>query len=138
MKPDIEGKRAYLTLVVPDYRKASSKAEKSMILDQVVRQLDIERKSAIRLLAHEDPANLQKGRKKVGRARYSPGTKAWLVKLWHQMTRMNSKKMREALTAWLPHYVEEEIPLFLKAELLRISRVPSSCHLSADYRTEMA
>jgi hypothetical protein len=128
----IEAKREYLAIVLSRYLKASSREEKSAIINEISANLRMHRKSAIRLLAHPEPATLQKGCGQGHKKRYSDETRVWLTKLWHRMGRMNSTKMREALPLWIPYYVEDSIPSAVKLELVSMSARTIERYLSEE------
>jgi hypothetical protein len=106
-----EVKRQYLDRVRLRYLKAS-KRQKSLILDEFCEVCEISRKHAIKLL-HEviREAPPRPGPKVI----YGENIHAHIVKLWHAMNRMCSKKMKAAMPLWLEYYFgitpEEDLQL---------------------------
>jgi len=117
-----EVKRQYLERVRLRYLK-SNKQQKSLILDEFCEVCEISRKHAIKLL-HEvvREAPPRPGPKLL----YGPDIQAHIVKLWHAMNRMCSKKMVAAIPLWLEFYYgisPEEDRLIRKVSSSSIDRI---------------
>lgn len=95
-----EVKRQYLERVRLRYLK-SNKKQKSLILDEFCQVCEISRKHAIKLL-HEVVREVppRPGPKPT----YGANIHEHIVKLWHAMNRMCSKKMVAAIPLWLEYY----------------------------------
>ncbi len=94
-----ESKKEYITLLFACYRN-SSKKERSRILDEICRNLQIHRKSAIRLFGSISKEKNKKGRKKV----YSFEVIRHLKILWESMDYICAKRMVAAIPNWIGHY----------------------------------
>lgn len=95
-----EVRRQYLDRVRLRYLK-SSKRQKSLILDEFCEVCEIGRKHAIKLL-HEAFRDVEP--RPGPKVTYGPNIHAHIVKLWHAMNRMCSKKMVAAIPLWLEYY----------------------------------
>src|SRR5687768_15867570 len=82
----------------------SSQELKSRILDEVVRNLGIHRKAAIRMLRRPWPPRSQQGFKGGRKKKYTQQAKEQLALLWHRMGYMCSERMKAALPEWLTYY----------------------------------
>ena len=93
--------REYLHHVWEIYQR-SSKDDKAKILDEICRNLNIHRKSAIRLMNRlYSPRSLQ-GVQGGKPKKYSQTTKQHLSRLWVVMGYMSPIRMKAALPEWLP------------------------------------
>ncbi len=100
--------REYLALVWEQY-KLANRNMRSMLPDEVCRNLKMHRKSAIRALSSSKPPRSIQGKgAKTKRRRYSEASKEALVKVWRTMNYIASIRLKPALKDWL-----------LWAELLR-------------------
>ena len=95
-----EVKRQYLDRVRLRYLK-SNKRQKSLILDEFCQVCEISRKHAIKMLHEVVRETSPRPGPKVT---YGPDIHAHIVKLWHAMNRMCSKKMVAAIPLWLEYY----------------------------------
>lgn len=95
-----EVQRQYLQKIRLRYLK-SSKAQKTLILDEFCKVCEISRKHAITLLGHEiHLEKIKRGRKPL----YDENIHEHVVILWRAMGRICSKKMEAAIPLWLEHY----------------------------------
>ena len=97
--------KEYLFLIWKQY-KSASKAEKSLLISEVVRNLRMHRKAVIRLLNSPWAPHTKRGSKSevVRRERYSLAAKEHLCELWHKLGYMCGVRMKAALPEWLPFY----------------------------------
>jgi hypothetical protein len=79
----------------------SNKRQKTLILDEFCEVCEISRKHAIKLL-HEVVRGTPPRR--GPKVTYGPNIHEHIVKLWHAMSRMCSKKMKAAIPLWLEYY----------------------------------
>jgi hypothetical protein len=121
--------REYLALVWEQY-KLANRNMRSILLDEVCRNLKMHRKAAIRALNSVNaPRAVQgKGAKKRTR-RYSDASKEALVQIWKKMNYMASIRLKPALKNWLPHYQGSSDTV--KEELLRMSPKTMDRYLKA-------
>ena len=100
-------KRAYLEAIRKRYRKAKREL-KSKILDEFCEVCRYNRKYAIRALSQA----------KRKRKRLQPGRRPWyagerllppLTAIWLASDQMCSKKLKVALSEWLPFYEQERL-----------------------------
>ncbi len=109
-----ESKREYIAFLRLRYQK-SSKGQRSVILDEIVRNFAIHRKSAVRLMLPRGRVTKPtRGRKPY----YGIEAIRALRTLWQQMDYMCSKKIVAALPRWLPFFGEDEQ---IKRQLLKMS-----------------
>lgn len=108
-------KRAYLEAIRGRYRKAD-RAGKAAILDEFCAVCVFNRKYAIRLL-NRPPAqtSAKPGKKPVYHA---PELLSALKTIWFATDQMCSKKLKAAISLWLPHYEAEYGKLSLSARML--------------------
>lgn len=97
--------KEYLALVWEQYKLANRKM-KSVILDEVCRNLKMHRKAAIRALCSQQPPRASQGKGSSGgrRRRYSEASKDAIVQIWKAMNYMASIRIKAALKDWLPSY----------------------------------
>lgn len=112
--------REYLAHVWKQY-KTASQALKIQILDEIVRNCGMHRKSAIRMMrskyAPRSFQGYQGGRKKI----YSDRSKQHLIRLWKTMGFICPERMKPALPEWLPHDQHKDMDEALKSELCQMS-----------------
>lgn len=113
-------RREYLETIRKRYRKACKK-DKKPILDEFCTNCGYHRKYAIRLLGLRPRLRVKKpGAKPVydSAALLTP-----LKRIWFATDQMCSKKLKAAITLWLPHYEQEYGTLQepVKTQLLAIS-----------------
>lgn len=113
--------REYITLLWKRYQTLKLREDKALVLDEIERNLGVHRKSATRLMRAKRAPRLRRGTGRGGRQRYSDAARQHLVKLWAQLSFINSKRLRAALPDWLPHYQDETCTDKMKAELLAMS-----------------
>jgi hypothetical protein len=112
--------REYLALIWNTYQ-ACSKTQKGTTLDELVRNLNIHRKAAIRLMnkAHA-PRSLQ-GFKGGRQKQYSEESKLHLERLWKHMAYMCPIRLKAALPQWIDFYEHKNFNASLRSELLAMS-----------------
>ena len=111
--------REYLSLVWEQYKNSHRKL-KTILLDEVCRNLQIHRKAAIRALnGTKAPRSSQGKGSKTRKKRYSDASKEALVQVWRLMNYMASIRLKPALKDWLPCY--QGCSEAVKEELLRMS-----------------
>jgi hypothetical protein len=113
-------RREYLETIRKRYRKACKK-DKKPILDEFCTNCAYHRKYAIRLLGQRPRLRVKKpGAKPVydSAALLTP-----LKRIWFATDQMCSKKLKAAISLWLPHYEQEYGALqeSVKAQLLCVS-----------------
>lgn len=112
--------REYLLRVWKQYKSADRKL-KSAILDELVRNLGIHRKSATRLMNTPYPPRSLQGYEGGRKQQYSKEAKQQLKVLWQKMGYMGPVRMKASLPDWLPHYEHKDFTPRIKDELLRMS-----------------
>lgn len=111
----IELKREYLEILRSRYRESGRKG-RSQILDELVANTRMHRKSAIRCLRQ----GMRPKRQGWGRPKaYTSNCVFALRKIWRASEQMCSKKLRKLMPNWLLHF--PELPREVRAELLRMS-----------------
>lgn len=121
--------REYLALVWEQYKLANRKM-KSVILDEVCRNLYMHRKAAIRALRGASPPRAFQGKGSKGRGRrYSEASKVAIVSVWKSMNYMASLRLKSALKDWLPSY--QGCSEAVKDELYRMSAKTMDRYLKA-------
>lgn len=120
-----QSKKEYLRAVWLRYQKASSKAERSKILDELCTNCRFNRKYAIRRLRTFKIQRRKKPRNKPGpKPKYSqPEFLAVLKQIWITANLACSKRLKAILPVWLPAYQEEfgSLPFEILKKLSRIS-----------------
>jgi len=126
-------KTTYLKAIRERYFMAS-KAEKSLILDELCEVTGYNRKWAIRVLAksHKTGPKIS-GRKK----QYSEQALYHLKRLWHILGRINSKKMVAAFPVWLDFYDRQDFNEEIRAEIMSMSHATIDRYLQK-YRNQFA
>lgn len=111
--------KEYLALVWEQYKVAGRKM-RSIILDEVCRNLKMHRKAAIRALGRENPPRASQGKGALSkRRRYSDASKLAIVQIWKSMNYMGALRLQAALKDWLPRY--QGCSDLIKVELYRMS-----------------
>ncbi len=119
---------------VRDRYYRSSKKQKSVILDEICQNTDLERKHVIKMLARGH----HQGPKASGRTQsYSDASIYHLKKLWHLMGRICSKRMIAAFPIWLEFYEGKGFGPIVKDELLSMSSSTVDRYLRA-YKAQFA
>jgi hypothetical protein len=98
--------------------QGSTRARKTIILNEFCLTWNVDRKHAIKLL------NGKRGgaRKKAGRPpRYDERLVRHLTVLWDSMERIHPRRMKAALPIWLPFYRDPEFDPSLKFQILKMS-----------------
>ena len=112
--------REYLAVVWQKYQLAS-KDSKSSILDELVRNLGIHRKSAIRLMNKRYRPRSLHGFKGGRRKCYTEAAKQHLARLWKQMGYMGPVRMKAAIPNWIEFYEHKDFDECIKSEILNMS-----------------
>ena len=112
--------KEYLFLLWKQYKTADKKL-KSDILSELVRNLGIHRKSAVRLMRCNYPPKSLQGNKGGSRKRYSKESKEHLEILWKSMGYIAADRMKPALAEWLEYYEGPGFNESIKDELLMMS-----------------
>lgn len=112
--------REYLLRVWTQYNSAEKRL-KSQILDEVVRNLGVHRKAAIRLLRKPWPPRSQQGIAGGRGRKYSLEAKEHLALLWSLMGYMCGERMKAALPEWLNYTRHKGCTDAIKSELLSMS-----------------
>ena len=112
--------REYLFCIWNQYHCGDRKL-KSRLLDELVRNLGIHRKAAVRLMNRPWAPRSQQGYKGGRRRHYSTMAKEQLARLWHSMGYMCAARMKAALPEWLNHYKNPQCPPSVRDELLSMS-----------------
>jgi hypothetical protein len=100
----VDAVRQYIALLWARYQTLKLRVDKAQLLDELCRNLDIHRKSAIRLMNSEDAPKLRRGRSKAAAPHYSPEARRHLEMLWRRIGYPNSRRLKAALKDWLPDY----------------------------------
>lgn len=120
-----QSKKEYFKTVWSRYKKASSKAEKSKILDELCINCQLNRKYAIRRLRNFKILRRKKRRNKPGpKPRYNqPEFLAVLKEVWITANLPCSKRLKAILPVWLPAYQQEfgTLPYEILKKLSKIS-----------------
>jgi len=98
----------------------SSKWEKGIILSEICRTWNLDRKHVIKLLTGIELS--QEVKPRAGRKpSYDSRLMGHILYLWEQMERISAKRMKVALHLWLPYYRAQEFDSQLRAQLLKMS-----------------
>ncbi len=116
----ITATRDYLKLIWRQYQVASFE-EKSLLLNELCRNLNIHRKSAIRLLNKNYPPRSLQGFRGGRTRKYSYKAKSHLKELWKKMGYMCGVRMKEALPEWIEFYDHKDFDVSIKNEILAMS-----------------
>lgn len=108
--------KEYIQMLWKRYQTAGKK-DRSLILDELVRNLEIHRKAAIRMMNKTAPPKKRPGRKQI----YSKVTFILIANLWRQMGYMGSLKLKYALADWLPFFNDMRCTEKVRQELLSMS-----------------
>ena len=111
--------KEYLALLWGKYQVANRK-RKGAILDEVVENLGLHRKAAIRLMNSKNKPRSCKGKSAKGKKRYSDECKEHLIKLWRMTGYMCSVRLKAAIPLWIERY-PILLPEEIKEELLQVS-----------------
>jgi hypothetical protein len=110
--------RQYIALLWRRYQRLKIRQEKSEIIDEICRNLEVHRKSALRLMNARDAPKLVRSKGTRSR-RYSDTAREQVRFLWRKMGYIGAVRMKAALPDWLPHYQGTDDDV--KLELLRMS-----------------
>jgi len=111
--------REYLALIWSQYQ-GSSRAEKSKLIDEVVRNTGMHRKSVIRLLCQTTVPKFKRG-KGESRNRYSDESKVFLKALWKDMGYLGGVRMKAAIPLWIDSWENEDLGDYARHELKSMS-----------------
>jgi hypothetical protein len=112
--------REYLEMLWKQYQSADRKL-RSHILNEVVRNLEIHRKSATRLMGRKYAPRSLQGFRGGRRRKYSDRAKRHLERLWRAMGYMWPGRMKAAMKQWLAHDEHPECNDAVRLELLSMS-----------------
>ena len=115
----IQAVREYLALLWGKYQHSSRK-RKSEILDELVSNLEIHRKSATRLMGGTEPPRLARGKGKSVNA-YSDKSKILLKALWKDMGYLGSVRLKAAIPKWIDKWVHADLDDYTEFELKNMS-----------------
>ena len=106
----------YIRVMSERYQHACRK-EKHLILDELVKNLKVHRKSAVRALnsVKKKKAKETRGRRRI----YNEFIIQHLKKVWLEMGQLCSRRMKKALPRWLRHYDAPEVTKHL---LIKMSK----------------
>lgn len=100
-------KKSYLEKIRQRYQQAD-KTKKGLILDEFSEVCGYNRKYAIRVLGSKPKRRKIKSKPRKGRPRYAKEMLLnTLVDIWLATDQLCSKKLKQALPEWLPHYEYE-------------------------------
>lgn len=116
----IQAIREYLELVWKNY-KIAPRSNKKLIIDEVCRNLQVHRKSAIRLLNRNYPPRSLQGFRGGRKRTYSDKAKEHLIRLWKIMGYIGAPRLKAALPEWIMHDDHHECDIDTKNELLAMS-----------------
>jgi hypothetical protein len=114
----LDAVRQYLSLLWRRYQRLRRREDKSVVLDEIVRNLCIHRKSATRLMCSRTEPKQGRGAA-PRRRRYSEWAEEHLKRLWRKMGYLGSVRLKAALPDWLPYY--DECDATVKGELVAMS-----------------
>lgn len=107
----------YIQLVRQRYQNADKKL-KAEILNELCRNLNLHRKSAVRLINQKQVVRPLGGRRPL----YSDIAKYHVKKLWLNMNQMCGRKLKCAIREWLPHYATRwDLSEAIQAEIRQMS-----------------
>lgn len=95
----IQAIHEYLALIWAQYQEASKKV-KTQLLDEIEKNVKMHRKASIRLMNSKTEPAFARGKGKSVNA-YSDKSKTLLKKLWVDMGRMGSVRMKAAIPEWI-------------------------------------
>jgi hypothetical protein len=82
-----------------------SKEDRTRVLDEITRNLQIHRKSAVRLLRGTAGARSRRGRRSI----YDESVRRHLTHLWRRMGYPCGKRLQAALPLWIDHYAIDDV-----------------------------
>jgi hypothetical protein len=118
----MESKKEYLEKMRGRYARARGRQYKSRLVDEVVEVGGYSRKHAIKLLNGLGSAP-RAIRRSGPKEHYGPEVVAVLKRLWFGSDQLCGKRLKAALSLWLPHYEKEygRLPKAVREKLSRIS-----------------
>lgn len=111
--------REYLILIWRQYQEAS-KALKSQLLDEIVKNTGIHRGSAKRLMSRRQEPEFKRGKGQSVNS-YRDMSKKLLIELWKDMGHLGAVRMKGAIAAWIDKWQHPELDDYLRFELLKMS-----------------
>src|SRR5579864_2210942 len=118
---NMESKREYVQKMRSRYRRAEGRRYKTRLIEEMMALGGYSRKHAIKLLnAHGPPRSL---RRSGPVPRYGPDVLSALKRLWLATDQLCGKRLKAAISLWLPHYEKEYgvVTEELREKLLSIS-----------------
>jgi len=100
--------------------KCGTKKTKTGIINAICEDYQKSRKHVIRCLNGSTPGQGEHGHIQGRPCEYRGPVVKLLVELWKQMSYMNSKRMKQALPIWLPHY-PKPVDENLRTKILKMS-----------------
>ena len=110
----------YLALLWMQYQELA-KDLKSKVLDEICRNLQIHRKSAIRLMGSKEAPRSQQGRTAKKKRGFSLAAKKHLELIWRGSGYMSSPRLKAALPVWIKSYDGDGCDDGVRAEILGFS-----------------
>jgi hypothetical protein len=130
-----QAQREYLKVLWLRYRKVGRR-DRTLILDEICRNLGLHRKSAVRLMGRAYSPRIFQGLKGGRRRKYSAKAKEHLTRLWRLMGYMGPVRMKAALPIWIEFDETPDCSTEIRGELLRMSE-STIRRLLADDRAQL-
>lgn len=115
----IQATHEYLALIWKQYQEASW-TEKSRLLDEIVKNTNMHRKAATRLMNKKSKPQFKRGAGKTVNA-YSDASKVFLKKLWKDMGYLGSVRLKGAIPIWIEHWDNKDLDDYSRIELKTMS-----------------
>lgn len=117
-----EAIRQYIAFLWKRYQEKKSREEKAEILDELCRNLNIHRKSAVRLMTKKgSPPQKRRGASKQERKKYSSLCREQVSRYWKKTGYISSPRLKSAIADWLQFDDNLKGNDSVCAELLRVS-----------------
>lgn len=113
--------REYLAHLWRKYQEIKGRSDRSVVIDEICRNLSVHRKSAVRLMNKGSPPKKGRGPSKSRRPRYSQKSKDLLAALWKTCGYINSKRLKAAAPDWLPFWEDKSVTQETKDEVIQMS-----------------
>jgi hypothetical protein len=115
----IQAVHEYLALIWAQYQEASKKV-KSQLLDEIEKNVGMHRKASIRLMNSKKEPSFARGKGKSVNA-YSDKSKILLKKLWVDMGRLGSVRMKAAISEWIDRWKCKDLDDYTVFEIKQMS-----------------